>query len=68
MLNETIKRYAVIAVHKYDNIVNGYHSLKVFYAREHALDYLNAMNTASQYEEQDVTYILYVYEPEPNTK
>jgi len=71
MLNEPIKQYAVLAVTKYDGHPNGYysHNMKVFLIREHALEYLNAMNTAAQYNEDHKTeYLLYVYEPEPNTK
>lgn len=70
MINESIKQYAVLAVTKYDNIANGYysHNLKVFHARAHALEYLNSMNTASKYEDADIEYLLYVFEPEPNTK
>lgn len=71
MLNESIKRYAVLAVTKYNHQPNGYysHNMKVFPIREHALEYLNAMNTASQYDEDhQKEYLLYVYEPEPNTK
>jgi hypothetical protein len=71
MVNEPIKQYAVIPVTRYDRHTNGYYSynMKVFHIREHALEYLNAMNTASKYDEGDnVEYLLYVYEPEPNTK
>jgi len=68
MLNESIKQYAVVQCHKFENIPNGYYHLKVFHARADALEYLNAMNTASKYSEDDVEFILYVFEPEPNTK
>jgi GTPase SAR1 family protein len=51
MVNESIKQYVVLAVTKYDTVPNGYygHKMKVFHARGQALEYLNAMNTASQY-------------------
>jgi len=70
MINESIKQYAVIAVTKYDHITNGYysHNMKVFHGRSDALEYLNAMNTASKYEDDDKEVFLYVLEPEPNTK
>jgi len=70
MINESIKQYAVIAVTKYDHITNGYysHNMKVFHGRSDALEYLNAMNTASKYEDDNIEYLLYVLEPEPNTK
>ena len=70
MINESIKQYAVLAVTKYEHTSNGYysHNLKIFHARSHALEYLNSMNTASKYEDADIEYLLYVFEPEPNTK
>lgn len=60
MVNESIKQYAVIQCHKFDTIQNGYYHSKVFHARADALEYLNAMNTASKYEDSDVEYLLYV--------
>jgi hypothetical protein len=60
MVNEPIKQYAVIQCHKFDTIQNGYYHSKVFHARADALEYLNALNTASQYEDKDVEYLLYV--------
>lgn len=68
MLNETTKRYAVVAIYGYENIPNSYHELKVFSFRDDALEYLNAMNTASKYSDDDKSYVLYVYEPEPNIR
>lgn len=67
MINETIKKYAVVAVNRYEHIPNSYTDLKVFQARGHALEYLNAMNTASKYEDDNKEYLLYVFESEPNT-
>ena len=70
MVNESIKQYVVLAVTKYDTVPNGYygHKMRVFHTRGQSLEYLNAMNTAAQYEEADIEYLLYVFEPEPNTK
>ena len=70
MINESIKQYAVLAVTKYEHTSNGYysHNLKVFHSRAHALEFINAMNTASKYEDDDKEFLLYVLEPEPNTK
>jgi len=67
MINENIKKYAVVAVNRYEQITNSYTDLKVFQARGHALEYLNAMNVASKYEDNNVEYLLYVFESEPNT-
>lgn len=65
MVNESIKQYVVLAVTKYDTVPNGYygHKMKVFHARGQALEYLNAMNTASQYEDTETEYLLYVLAP-----
>ena len=60
MVNESIKQYAVIQCHKFDTIQNGYYHSKVFHARADALEYLNALNTASKHEDNDVEYLLYV--------
>ena len=70
MINESIKQYAVLAVTRYDGTPNGYygHKMKVFHSHADALEYLNAMNTASKHEDADIEYLLYVFEPEPNTK
>jgi len=68
MVNESVKKYAVVQCHKYETITNSYYHSKVFHARADALEYLNALNTASKHEDNDVEYLLYVYEPEPNTK
>ena len=65
MVNESIKQYVVLAVTKYDTVPNGYygHKMKVFRGRSQALEYLNAMNIASQYEDIDTEYLLYVLAP-----
>ena len=66
MVNESIKQYVVLAVTKYDTVPNGYygHKMRVFHTRGKSLEYLNAMNTAAQYNEDHKTeYLLYVLAP-----
>ena len=60
------KRFAVVARYIYSHSDDSYSELKVFEIRSHAIEYMDAMNTAAKYSESKIEYILFVLEPAPN--